>query len=57
MTKLLQPIDSRVSGAGRRLGWAAALAALLLAAIAFAAFGWAGGHARTASDIAAAQQP
>ena len=56
MTRPLQPIDSRVSGAGRRLGWAAALATLLLAAIAFAAFGWAGGHARTASDIAAAQQ-
>lgn len=56
MIQPLQPIDSRSPGVGRRLGWAAALAGLLLALIASAAFGWAGEHARVASDVAAAQQ-
>lgn len=48
--------DSRAPGAGRRLVWAALLALLLLAMIAAAAFGWAAGHARVASDAAAEQQ-
>jgi two-component system C4-dicarboxylate transport sensor histidine kinase DctB len=48
--------DSHAPGAGRRLIWAALLALLLLAMIAVAAFGWAAGHARVASDAAAEQQ-
>ena len=48
--------DSRAPGTGRRLIWAALLALLLLAMIAVAAFGWAAGHARVASDAAAEQQ-
>lgn len=48
--------DSHAPGAGRRLIWATLLALLLLAMIAVAAFGWAAGHARVASDAAAEQQ-
>lgn len=48
--------DSRFTGLGRRLVWAALLASLLLALIGVAAFGWARDHARAESDIAAGQQ-